>query len=420
MLAQARSGGTEARQTLELLPFVQEQLPLSLKAGGQILPVRQSPEPTAEHLEEEVSPRGGVAMGHSRALFQVSSHLLEKSKAETSCTFTSSSRCFSVPKCKGGKSLGLPVCPDLDPDMGVGETSLRGFGEKVGHSFLLEIRKLQNFSNISIVEELKIKTKNTTKNLYPDSPTASVPPLSRTHSLPDTLRCLQRSSRTLPGSTALPYRHTGPAAPALPGHSSFHTRHDGCGGQEVKTRGQGTGVCLLWDFHSLVSKLPQCSRHSLFHFPSTPTCPTARHFERQQGRHRGHETHTQNLHPQGLGHGGSRAPKGSARGRSPSHHFSEPEIQREQPSGKESRGAATISLPKSVCSQSRLFSEVSQSLETTAAPPLRFLCVYDGRWARGQGHSVCAGAHPAQLPQGPVWTLTPDTFIAGSCPRRTH
>lgn len=101
------------------LPFVHKQLLLPLKAGGHIPSACLSLEPPAESPDKAVPPRGRAALGHGRALFQGSSHLLEN-KARPSHTF-SGSRCFSVPGCGGRKPLGLPVSPNQDPETGLGE-----------------------------------------------------------------------------------------------------------------------------------------------------------------------------------------------------------------------------------------------------------------------------------------------------------
>ena len=55
-----------------MLPFADEQLPLSLEAAGHVPPVSQGLEASVENSEEKVSMGSSVAEGR-RALLQVSS-----------------------------------------------------------------------------------------------------------------------------------------------------------------------------------------------------------------------------------------------------------------------------------------------------------------------------------------------------------
>ena len=66
---------------MTVLPFAREQLLLSLEAAGHIPPVSQRLKASVENSEEKVSTGSSVAEG-CRALFQVSSHLLEKAQDE--------------------------------------------------------------------------------------------------------------------------------------------------------------------------------------------------------------------------------------------------------------------------------------------------------------------------------------------------
>lgn len=89
---------------MELLPFVHEELPLSLKAAGHVLPVCQSLEPSAEDPEKEVPRRGSAAVWPHRALLQIDRHLLEDSTAKTLTLSSLSPNVIA-------ESLGLAVTP---------------------------------------------------------------------------------------------------------------------------------------------------------------------------------------------------------------------------------------------------------------------------------------------------------------------
>lgn len=64
-----------------MLPFAHEQLPLSLEAAGHVPPMSQGLKASVENSKGKVSTGSSVAEG-CRALFQVSSHLLETAADE--------------------------------------------------------------------------------------------------------------------------------------------------------------------------------------------------------------------------------------------------------------------------------------------------------------------------------------------------
>lgn len=64
-----------------VLPFAREQLPLSLEAAGHVPPVSQCLKASVENSKEKVFAGSSVAEG-CRALFQVSTHLLETAADE--------------------------------------------------------------------------------------------------------------------------------------------------------------------------------------------------------------------------------------------------------------------------------------------------------------------------------------------------